>query len=134
MKGVLDRLDDGLSALARRTGIRTCRLGASGLRGLHLEGEGRLPPLVLLHGLAIGSATQFVPYMLAARPLFRQVIAVDLPGHGESPPLPQMDTPALYAAVEEAVSSVSPEPPVVYGNSLGGAVALHYGLTRPTRG
>lgn len=135
MNGALDAFDQGLHALGGLFGVgtRVVHTALGDLRVYEATGRGRLPPLVLIHGLAAGSAAQFVPYLLAGRGPFRRVIAPDLPGHGGSPPLPVMDTPSLYAAVVAALDEVLDEPPVVYGNSLGGAVALHYGLVRPTR-
>lgn len=136
MKGILDALDTGLHTFAGIAGVttRTVRTVYGTVRSYEAIGRGTLPTLVLVHGLAAGSACQFVPYLLAARGPFRRVIAPDLPGHGGSPPLAVMDTPTLYAAFVAALDELVDEPPVVYGNSLGGAVALHYGLVRPTRG
>jgi pimeloyl-ACP methyl ester carboxylesterase len=81
-------------------------------------------PLVLIHG--IGSQWQ------VWRPLFehlaphRDVIAVDLPGFGETPAL-NGDVPTagrLAESVIELMDSLGVERPVVGGNSLGGWVAL----------
>ncbi len=82
-------------------------------------------PLVLVHGLG-GSRRIWAPVLdrLAAD---RDVIAVDLPGFGESPPLPD-GVPAtaanLGAAVDELVGALGVESPHLAGNSLGGWVAL----------
>ncbi|MFD8521544.1 alpha/beta fold hydrolase [Streptomyces capillispiralis] len=56
-----------------------------------------------------------------------EVVAVDLPGFGDSPPLPAGTTPtveALAAAVAEWLPRAGLTRPPVVGNSLGGAVAL----------
>ncbi|WP_369276465.1 alpha/beta fold hydrolase [Streptomyces sp. R11] len=57
----------------------------------------------------------------------REVVAVDLPGFGDSPPLPDGTTPTVQALAVEVATWFSTagltRPPVV-GNSLGGAVAL----------
>jgi pimeloyl-ACP methyl ester carboxylesterase len=60
-----------------------------------------------------------------------QVISVDLPGFGESPPLRgQTRTPrALSAAVTERLAEIGVTRPHVAGNSLGGWVALELGLS-----
>jgi pimeloyl-ACP methyl ester carboxylesterase len=136
MNGTLDALDRGLHALAGFGGARAfdTRTALGTLRVYETRSQGPLPTLVLLHGLAAGSAAQYVPFLLAGRGAFRRIVVPDLPGHGASPPLPEMNTPALYAAVVAALDTVLDEPPIVYGNSLGGAVAVHYGLVRPTRG
>lgn len=57
----------------------------------------------------------------------REVVAVDLPGFGDSPPLPDGTTPtveALAAAVAEWLPGAGLTRPPVAGNSLGAAVAL----------
>ncbi|WP_063759522.1 alpha/beta fold hydrolase [Streptomyces sp. NRRL S-37] len=56
-----------------------------------------------------------------------EVVAVDLPGFGDSPSLPEGTTPgveALAAAVAEWLPGAGLTHPPVVGNSLGGAVAL----------
>jgi pimeloyl-ACP methyl ester carboxylesterase len=61
----------------------------------------------------------------------REVIALDLPGFGESPPLTgEVPTPrALAAAVGRQLESIGVPRPHVIGNSLGGWVALELGLS-----
>lgn len=57
----------------------------------------------------------------------REVVAVDLPGMGASPPLRNAETPsveALARAVAAGFRSEGLRRPHVTGNSLGGAVAL----------
>jgi pimeloyl-ACP methyl ester carboxylesterase len=56
-----------------------------------------------------------------------EVIAVDLPGFGGTPPLPDGQSPsvpALAGAVETWMADVGLHKPHVVGNSLGGAVAI----------
>ena len=80
------------------------------------------PPLVLLHGIGLDRAAWDPVVPLLARE--REVFAVDLPGFGETPPLPGTPTvEALAAAVEE----LGLERPHVAGNSLGGGIALELG-------
>jgi pimeloyl-ACP methyl ester carboxylesterase len=61
----------------------------------------------------------------------REVIALDLPGFGESPPLTaEKPTPrALAAAVAQRLESIGVSRPHVVGNSLGGWVGLELGLS-----
>jgi pimeloyl-ACP methyl ester carboxylesterase len=89
------------------------------------ERRGEGPPLVLLHG--IGHRRQgWAPVMdmLAAE---REVIAVDLPGFGDSPPLPP-GTPytldAVVSALAGTFADLGLDRPHVAGNSLGGLFAL----------
>jgi pimeloyl-ACP methyl ester carboxylesterase len=61
----------------------------------------------------------------------RELIAIDLPGFGESPALNgQMPTPrALAAAVAGHLAAIGVERPHITGNSLGGWVALELGIS-----
>src|SRR3954471_3529318 len=62
------------------------------------------------------------------------VIAVDLPGFGDSPPLPATVEPspaALALAVAEFLDELGLDTPHVAGNSLGGWVALELAALRP---
>jgi pimeloyl-ACP methyl ester carboxylesterase len=94
--------------------------------------RGAGPPLVLLHG--IGSARQAWDPVLDALAERFDVFAVDLPGHGESPPLPSRVEPrpdAIAAAVAAFLDTQGIATPHVAGNSLGGWVALELAAARP---
>lgn len=83
------------------------------------------PPLLLIHGLG-GTKHVWLPLepFLAAS---REMIAVDLPGFGDSPVLPAKRAPTagnLAAALGEFCERQGIERPHVAGNSLGGWVAL----------
>jgi pimeloyl-ACP methyl ester carboxylesterase len=95
---------------------------------LAYERAGSGEPLVLIHG--IGHRRQ--AWYPVLEPLAEEydVIAVDLPGHGEStdgldPSLPVRD--ALRRALEETYADLGIERPHVVGNSLGGLIALEAG-------
>jgi pimeloyl-ACP methyl ester carboxylesterase len=92
---------------------------------LHYQREGEGEPLVLLHGIG-GELCVWEPVVgvLAGR---RDVIAVDLPGFGRSPALPEgvVPTPqALAGAVGGLMDELGIERAHVAGNSLGGWIAL----------
>ncbi len=94
--------------------------------GLAYERRGTGPPLVLLHG--VGHRRQaWQPVMDLLTP-YRTVITVDLPGHGESPPLAraagQQAVRAIAAQVFAFLDELALDRPHVAGNSLGGALAL----------
>lgn len=89
-------------------------------------------PLVLLHGLGLSrQAWNPVIPLLAER---FDVIAIDLPGFGDSAPLTADAEPhpaALAAVVAMTLSSLDIETPHVAGNSLGGWVALELAAVMP---
>ena len=89
-------------------------------------------PLVLLHALGLSRET-WDPVVPALSAHF-EVIAIDLPGFGDSEPLPAEIEPtpaALAAAVAGLLDELGIEKPHVVGNSLGGWVALELASMRP---
>jgi pimeloyl-ACP methyl ester carboxylesterase len=89
-------------------------------------------PLVLLHG--IGSCRQVWDPVIPALAEHFDVIAVDLPGHGDSEPLPSEIEPspaALAASLVEVLDDLGITTPHVAGNSLGGWVSLELAQLRP---
>jgi pimeloyl-ACP methyl ester carboxylesterase len=93
-----------------------------------VAGEGE--PLVLVHGLG-GAASNW----LALAPLLlqgRRVLVPELPGHGDSEPLPAAANLNAYAdrlglvAEREGFSEAG-----VVGHSLGGAIVLRLAIRRP---
>jgi pimeloyl-ACP methyl ester carboxylesterase len=82
-------------------------------------------PLLLLHGLGL-SWRSWLPILGALKP-HHDVIALDLPGFGDSAPLPEglSPTPArLVDAVECELDRLGIDAAAVVGNSLGGWLAL----------
>ena len=89
-------------------------------------------PLVLLHGL--GSSRRAWDPVIPALAEHFDVIAVDLPGFGDSGPLPPGVEPrpaALAAAVAGLLDDLGITRPHIAGNSLGGWVALELAGIRP---
>lgn len=95
-------------------------------------GEGE--PLVLLHGIGHHrQAWDPVVDILAAE---RDVIAVDLPGFGGSPALPDgmgYDLPTTNSVLGALFEALELDRPHVAGNSLGGLLALELGRERLAR-
>lgn len=90
------------------------------------------PPLVLLHGIGV-SGRSWEPVLPALTARF-DVIAVDMPGFGGSPPLPPPAEPApaaLAASVAGLLDELGITEPHLAGNSLGGWVALELAGIRP---
>jgi len=83
------------------------------------------PPLVLIHGL--GLTWRCWRPILPALEEHHDVAALDLPGFGAVPPLPDGAQPtpdALADALEREFDSLALERPALVGNSLGGWLAL----------
>lgn len=97
--------------------------------GLAYERYGSGPPLVLLHG--VGHRRQAWDAVLSRLTPHRDVVVVDLPGHGESPPLTLAGRPvldAMLAEVTRLLDELGLDRPHVAGNSLGGRLALEAGV------
>jgi pimeloyl-ACP methyl ester carboxylesterase len=89
-------------------------------------------PVVCL--TAIGhDALDFAP--LAARIGDRfKLICIEWPGHGDSGPDHEAPSAARYARLlDGALQSLGVHPPILIGNSIGGAVAIRYAATRAVR-
>ena len=101
--------------------------------GLSYTRCGRGAPLVLIHGLGL-SRSSWTPLLPELVDRF-DVVALDLPGFGDSPPLPEgvaASPAALAASVADLLDELGVRCPHVVGNSLGGWVALELAqLRRP---
>ncbi|MGW3027967.1 alpha/beta fold hydrolase [Streptomyces sp. NPDC001221] len=91
-------------------------------------------PLLLLHG--IGHHRQAWDPVVDILATERDVIAVDLPGFGASPALPDglaYDLPTVVPALGALCTALELGRPHVAGNSLGGLLALELGRTNLVR-
>jgi pimeloyl-ACP methyl ester carboxylesterase len=98
----------------------------------HRSGSGS--PYLLIHGLG-GESCVWEP-VLAQLGRHHDVIAIDLPGFGRSPALPDEVVPtpaALAAAVARLLDELGLDTVHVAGNSLGGWVALELALAGRAR-
>ncbi|MGP3770764.1 alpha/beta fold hydrolase [Streptomyces sp. SDT5-1] len=100
---------------------------AGGPRTVRLayERRGAGEPLLLLHG--IGHHWQAWEPVLSILAADRDVIAVDLPGFGDSPALPEgvaYDLAGVVPILDAFCRHLGVERPHVAGNSLGGLLAL----------
>lgn len=85
-------------------------------------------PLLLLHGTgASAHSWQGLTPLLAAG---REVLAVDLPGHGRSGPLParRQSLPGMAAALADLLQALALQPSAVIGHSAGAALMLRLAL------
>ncbi|WP_320668794.1 alpha/beta fold hydrolase [Patulibacter defluvii] len=114
---------------------RSIEVGGVRTRLLEVAGPGLGgPPLLLLHGFS-DSADTWRPVMLDLAARGQRSVAIDLPGFGaadrllpDEPMLPQYVR--LVTGVIELIADG--EPPVIAGNSMGGATALLCAEARPS--
>jgi pimeloyl-ACP methyl ester carboxylesterase len=94
-------------------------------------GEGE--PVICIHGLG-GTKASFMPTLAALAPSYR-VIAIDLPGFGDSDkPLGARYDSAYFAdATLALLDQLGLERARLIGNSMGGRVAIEVGLRQPKR-
>jgi pimeloyl-ACP methyl ester carboxylesterase len=101
---------------------------------LACERHGSGEPLVLVHGVTHRRQTWYP--VVDALAEHREVILVDLPGHGESPALVTDGQPVedvLRDAFKEFLDDQGLDRPHVAGNSLGGRIALEAGVNGHAR-
>lgn len=102
-------------------------------RWLPTTADTRLPPILLLHGLASAARIwDLVAPLLAERGYV--VTALDQRGHGESDkPDTGYDFATIVADDAAAVAALNIVHPVVVGHSWGASVALQYAATLPAQ-
>jgi pimeloyl-ACP methyl ester carboxylesterase len=108
---------------------RQIQTSAGRVHVLDARGGGSLPPLVLLHGIS-SAGVHFLPLLFRLRGRVRRIVAPDLPAHGFSERPAVVNPELLKAGLVEAMDAVLDEPAVLFGNSMGGAAAVHYAVAR----
>jgi pimeloyl-ACP methyl ester carboxylesterase len=99
---------------------------------LYVETHGAGKPMILLHG-GLGSGEMFGPILplLAER---RQVIAVDLQGHGRTADVDRpIDLRLMADDIADLIDHLGLDKPDLVGYSLGGGVALHTAAKYPDK-
>jgi esterase len=86
------------------------------------------PPLVIAHGL-YGSGRNWgvIARRLSDR---RDVVAVDMRNHGDSPRMPSQTYPDMASDLAEVIETLD-QPVDLMGHSMGGKAAMQLALTRP---
>jgi len=93
------------------------------------------PPLVLLHGLTFDRRIwQPVLDGLQRADPHRHLLALDLPGHGDSPEHLPHSTGHVVDLIHEAVIQAGMNAPVIVGHSMSGGLASIYAARYPSRG
>ncbi len=91
---------------------------------MHVEQRGSGRPLVLVHGWGAGAVT-WSQQLESLAGDFR-VIAPDLPGFGQTPPLGRSDAAGFSSALRELVDAERLDKVLLAGWSMGGLVVLDY--------
>jgi pimeloyl-ACP methyl ester carboxylesterase len=87
--------------------------------------------IVLLHGIA-GSAETWAPVLDRCATLGRRVLALDLPGHGESEaPRADYGLGAMASIVRDVLAVSGVRHATVAGHSLGGGIAMQFAYQFP---
>lgn len=86
------------------------------------SGDG--PPVVFLHGIG-GGAGSWAPQLETLADRYR-VIALDLPGYGQSAPLDNLSFPALANALSRFLDHLCLETVHLVGHSIGGMIAQEF--------
>lgn len=122
----MSAVDVGSLALLEARGFES-RMVPTSVGKMHafvVRGEGRLPPVAVMHGLG-SCAADYAGLVDVLRSHVRGVIAPDLFGHGLSPaPGGGMRPEILAHGLEEGLRNLLTEPAVFMGNSLGGLEAI----------
>jgi pimeloyl-ACP methyl ester carboxylesterase len=93
------------------------------------------PPIVLLHGLTFDRRTwRPVVDAVRARDRERRLVALDLRGHGESPPHPPHDVPHVAGLVHDPLGNAGLERRVMVGHSIAGAIVTSFAAAYPVAG
>lgn len=109
--------------------LKTLLLSSSGAK-VALRSAGRGAPVVLVHGVGLQSAA-WGP-QIEALSAHHQVIALDMPGHGGSDPLPEgSGLEAFVAWAAEALAALGLGPVSLAGHSMGALIAGGLAVEHP---
>jgi pimeloyl-ACP methyl ester carboxylesterase len=128
-------MNNGATEHALTHPVTPAQIKVAGLAGdLYGHPNGR-PPLVLLSGLTYGRGIwQPVLDHLGRIDPGRQVLNLDLPGHGDSPNQFPHTMERIVGLVHEAVAEAGLGTPVLAGHSQSGGFASVYATQYPSRG
>ena len=98
---------------------------------LHYQQIGKGPHVILIHGL-FGSLDNLNIIAKSLKDNFT-VTSVDLPNHGNSPSLDQMNYPQMSSALIKLLIDLNIEKAILIGHSMGGKVAMQTALTNPSK-
>lgn len=97
---------------------------------VHEVGTDHKRVVILLHGWA--SSWYAMSPLLPILSEHYHCLAVDLPGYGESPPMPNRVTIGGYTRlIADLVRKITDKPAIMIGHSMGGMISLQMTLTEP---
>lgn len=119
--------------VARGVQSRVVPVAGQSVHTYELKGQGKGPPVVLVHGLG-GSANGFAGVFFGLRRRFSRVLAVDLPGHGFSSEYcgGEVCVRGQFDVLRAWHEQVVGEPSFLVGNSLGGAMVVNLAAEAPS--
>jgi pimeloyl-ACP methyl ester carboxylesterase len=88
-----------------------------------------MPAVLLIHGT--GMSARSWTRQLQSVPGALRLIALDLPGHGESDAMPRASVEDYAATVADVLRALDCGPAVIVGHSLGGSIAIALAARRP---
>jgi pimeloyl-ACP methyl ester carboxylesterase len=116
-----------------RAGMTRRTIDVDGNRIVYFAGGNGDRTIVLVHGVndQAGSWVSVIPPLVKDS----RVIAIDLPGHGESAPATgPLPMPLIVKALQMVIDRESADKPIVLvGNSMGGWVSMLYAADHPSR-
>ncbi len=119
--------------VARGVESKVVSVSGQSVHMYELRGQGKGPPVVLVHGLG-GSANGFAGVFFGLRRRFSRVLALDLPGHGFSEQFcgGPVCVRGQFDVLRDWCQQVVGEPAFVVGNSLGGAMVVNLAVEAPS--
>jgi 3-oxoadipate enol-lactonase len=111
--------------VARSASLRT----RDGRFSYEAAGDPRLMPLVFLHG--IGGAARAWRGQLEFFGDRYHAIAWDMPGYGDSTPLPSVSIAAISDALQDFLERIGASEPVLVGHSIGGMIVQQWLVKYP---
>jgi len=100
--------------------------------GIAWREAGRGAPVLLIHGVGL-NADAWEPQITGLAPR-RRVIAMDMPGHGQSDLLPEdAGLDDFVAAAASLIDALGISPTAVVGHSMGALIALGLALDHPQK-
>jgi 3-oxoadipate enol-lactonase len=108
---------------------RYATVGGQRISYLKREPEGNGPTVLLIHGA--GMRARCWVEQLRGLDSSARILALDLPGHGDSDAGPAASLERYADTVAEFVDALGSRPIVIVGHSLGGAIAIACAARRP---